>query len=232
MRVLVVEDDPQLGDALATGLRQLQHVVDWFRDGARADAALQGVPYDAVVLDLGLPGGDGMRWLRQWRGVNETISSLLLGYIAIALFKHFVEGPMRDPASLNKPSTKPLPDTLLAMLESRLMRLEAVMRRVLRAAFASMRRVLSRRGCGEKCLPPLPGGDVQKAADFPGKTLASRVTWRPFLGVAARGSRRVSFAARASRRASVPARRLVVRAPRSSRACAAVRSAAHRIPRA
>ncbi len=51
-------------------------------------------------------------WLRQWRGVNETISSLLLGYIAIALFKHIVEGPMRDPASLNKPSTLPLPDSL------------------------------------------------------------------------------------------------------------------------
>jgi hypothetical protein len=41
--------------------------------------------------------------LRQWRGVNETIASLLLGYIAIALFKHLVEGPLRDPASLNKP---------------------------------------------------------------------------------------------------------------------------------
>ena len=50
--------------------------------------------------------------LRQWRGVNETISSLLLGYIAIALFKHLVEGPMRDPASLNKPSTRPLGEGL------------------------------------------------------------------------------------------------------------------------
>ena len=50
--------------------------------------------------------------LRQWRGVNETISSLLLGYIAIALFKHFVEGPLRDPASLNKPSTRPLDASL------------------------------------------------------------------------------------------------------------------------
>lgn len=46
--------------------------------------------------------------LRQWRGVNETISSLLLGYMAIAVFKHLVEGPLRDPASLNKPSTLPL----------------------------------------------------------------------------------------------------------------------------
>ena len=50
--------------------------------------------------------------LRQWRGVNETISSLLLGYIAIALFKHVVEGPLRDPASLNKPSTQPLAEGL------------------------------------------------------------------------------------------------------------------------
>ena len=43
--------------------------------------------------------------LRQYRGVNETISSLLLTYIAIALFNHFVEGLLRDPASLNKPAT-------------------------------------------------------------------------------------------------------------------------------
>ena len=49
---------------------------------------------------IALAGG-----LRQWRGVNETISSLLLTYIAIALMNHFVEGPLRDPASLNKPST-------------------------------------------------------------------------------------------------------------------------------
>lgn len=51
-------------------------------------------------------------WLRQWRGVNETISSLLLAYVAIGLFKHLVEGPLRDPASLNKPSTHALADSL------------------------------------------------------------------------------------------------------------------------
>ena len=43
-------------------------------------------------------------------GVNETLSSLLLNYIAIALFNHLVEGPLRDPASLNKPSTQPIGD--------------------------------------------------------------------------------------------------------------------------
>ena len=46
--------------------------------------------------------------LRQYRGVNETISSLLMVYIAIALMNHLVEGPLRDPASLNKPSTPPI----------------------------------------------------------------------------------------------------------------------------
>jgi ABC-type uncharacterized transport system permease subunit len=47
-------------------------------------------------------------WLRQRRGVNETISSLLLFYIGLSLFLHLVEGPLRDPASLNKPSTYPV----------------------------------------------------------------------------------------------------------------------------
>ncbi len=46
--------------------------------------------------------------LRHYRGVNETIGSLLMAYIAIALMNHLVEGPLRDPASLNKPSTAPL----------------------------------------------------------------------------------------------------------------------------
>ncbi len=52
-------------------------------------------------------------WLREWREVNETISSLLLSFIAIALFNQCVETVLRDPASLNKPSTKPLPDALM-----------------------------------------------------------------------------------------------------------------------
>jgi len=51
--------------------------------------------------------------LRHHRGVNETISSLLLTYIAIALFNHLVEGPLRDPASLNKPSTAPIGEAVM-----------------------------------------------------------------------------------------------------------------------
>jgi RND family efflux transporter MFP subunit len=51
-------------------------------------------------------------FFRAYRGLNETISSLLLSYIAIAVFNHLVEGPLRDPASLNKPSTRPVDEAL------------------------------------------------------------------------------------------------------------------------
>ena len=65
-----------------------------------ASAALGGVWIAAVGA------------LRIRRGVNETIASLLMAYIAIAVFNHLVEGPFRDPASLNKPSTLPLVESL------------------------------------------------------------------------------------------------------------------------
>lgn len=78
MRLLVIEDDPLLGDALAAGLRQLGHRVDWFADGATADAALAGAAYDAVTLDLGLPGTDGMTWLERWRKSGRTEPILIL----------------------------------------------------------------------------------------------------------------------------------------------------------
>ncbi len=76
-----------------------------------------GLPGTALVLlASALAGGAWIAVvgaLRQFRGVNETISSLLMSYIAIGLFKHFVEGPMRDPSSLNKPSTLPLDPGIL-----------------------------------------------------------------------------------------------------------------------
>ncbi|HET6788939.1 MAG TPA: ABC transporter permease, partial [Aquabacterium sp.] len=82
---------------------------------------LTGVAGTVLVLCAGAV--TGAVWmalvgaLRQFRGVNETISSLLMSYLAVALFKHFVEGPMRDPESLNKPSTLPLrEDTLLGLI--------------------------------------------------------------------------------------------------------------------
>ena len=78
MRVLVVEDDAPLGQALAEGLRLLGHAVDWFRSGDEADRALRVVPYDAVVLDLGLPRRDGISWLAEWRGRAVAVPVLVL----------------------------------------------------------------------------------------------------------------------------------------------------------
>ena len=72
--------------------------------GAVVDGAMALSGAAAGAVCIGLAG-----WLRARRGVNETISSLVLAYIAIALFNHLVEGPLRDPASLNKPSTLPIP---------------------------------------------------------------------------------------------------------------------------
>ena len=80
---------------------------------AVAGLGMQGSsPY--VILTCMLVAGavSGGLWiglvgaLRAYRGVNETISSLLLAYIAIALMNHLVEGPLRDPLSLNKPATR------------------------------------------------------------------------------------------------------------------------------
>ncbi|HTT79206.1 MAG TPA: ABC transporter permease, partial [Stellaceae bacterium] len=65
---------------------------------ALAGMALAGTAAGAAWIALA--GG-----LRHWRGVNETISSLLLNYIAIAILNQLVEGPFRDPQSLNKPSS-------------------------------------------------------------------------------------------------------------------------------
>jgi simple sugar transport system permease protein len=79
--------------------------------------ALAGAPawlvLGAMALAAMLVGGSWIALsgaLRHLRGINETISSLLLAYIGIALFNHFVEGMLRDPASLNKPSTAPIGD--------------------------------------------------------------------------------------------------------------------------
>ena len=83
--------------------------------GLAATTAALALPGAApLVVQLAMAGAGlaaGGLWiafvgaLRHYRGVNETISSLLLVYIAIALLNQLVEGPMRDPASLNKPST-------------------------------------------------------------------------------------------------------------------------------
>jgi DNA-binding response OmpR family regulator len=67
MRVLLVEDDMLLGKAVRTGLEQQGHAVDWVRDGSEAESAALHGEYAAVLLDLGLPGRDGMEVLANLR---------------------------------------------------------------------------------------------------------------------------------------------------------------------
>lgn len=78
MRILLVEDDPQLGDGLSVGLRQAGFAVDWVRDGQSADHALASESFDLLVLDLGLPRLSGMNVLRQTRRRGQQLPVLIL----------------------------------------------------------------------------------------------------------------------------------------------------------
>jgi two-component system response regulator QseB len=78
MRILLVEDDLQLGDGLMVGLRQAGFAVDWVRDGHAADLALSTETFDLVVLDLGLPRLSGMEVLKRARDRGRTAPVLIL----------------------------------------------------------------------------------------------------------------------------------------------------------
>lgn len=78
MRVLVVEDDPLLGDALTVGLTQRGFQADWVRDGREAQTAMGVEPFAAIVLDLGLPGLSGSELLRGERARGNKVPVLIL----------------------------------------------------------------------------------------------------------------------------------------------------------
>jgi two-component system, OmpR family, response regulator len=78
MRVLVIEDDALLGDAIQAGLKQAGYAVDWMKDGVSADQALSTEAYAAAVLDLGLPRMSGLEVLRRLRSRNTPIPVLIL----------------------------------------------------------------------------------------------------------------------------------------------------------
>lgn len=78
MRILVVEDDPDLGDALLKRLRREGHAVDWQSDGEAADDVLSYQDYEVVVLDIGLPGMNGFEILRAMRRRGSLTPVLML----------------------------------------------------------------------------------------------------------------------------------------------------------
>jgi len=77
MRLLLLEDDDILGEALRDYLRADGHGVDWFRSLSRADAA-RGEPYDAWLIDWQLPDGSGLDWLRARRTRGDGTPALML----------------------------------------------------------------------------------------------------------------------------------------------------------
>jgi two-component system, OmpR family, response regulator len=78
MRILLVEDDPDLGPAIARALRAEQCAVDLFANGVDAGHAGATEAYDVAVLDLGLPERDGVSVLRDWRAAGRTLPVLIL----------------------------------------------------------------------------------------------------------------------------------------------------------
>ena len=85
MRILLVEDDPLLGDGLLTALKRDGHAVDWLTDGQQAAHALQGESFELILLDLSLPRRELMvlqvLMERQGRTVSrEQLEQLLYGW--------------------------------------------------------------------------------------------------------------------------------------------------------
>lgn len=78
MRVLLVEDDPMIGEAVEYALKNENYAVDWVQDGLHAVHAAQDHPYDVVLLDLGLPRLDGLQVLKSLREKQLSMALIIL----------------------------------------------------------------------------------------------------------------------------------------------------------
>jgi len=78
MRLFLVEDDSMIGDSLRAALRLDGYAVDWVRDAAAAEATLASERFDLVLLDLGLPRGDGLDVLRAMRARHDSTPVIVL----------------------------------------------------------------------------------------------------------------------------------------------------------
>jgi len=78
MRVLLVEDSVALADELMPLLKQAGYAVDWLADGRDASVRASDENYDVAVLDLGLPGRNGLEVLRDWRSAGLPLAVLVL----------------------------------------------------------------------------------------------------------------------------------------------------------
>jgi two-component system, OmpR family, response regulator QseB len=78
MRLLLVEDDAMIGEALRAGLKREGFAVDWVHDAEAAGAVLETEPFELLLLDLGLPGRDGLALLKALRERGLTLPVLIL----------------------------------------------------------------------------------------------------------------------------------------------------------
>jgi len=78
MRLLLIEDDPMIGEAIRAGLKREGFAVDWVREARAAEAVLASEPFELVLLDLGLPGRDGLTLLKAQRARGLTLPVLII----------------------------------------------------------------------------------------------------------------------------------------------------------
>jgi two-component system response regulator QseB len=78
MRLLLIEDDPMIGQSICQGLHHDGFVVDWVQDGEPGERALASAPYALLVLDLGLPGKSGLDVLREIRAGGNDLPVLIV----------------------------------------------------------------------------------------------------------------------------------------------------------
>ena len=78
MRVLLVEDDAMIAEAATCGLKDSGYAVDWIKNGGQVAAAVRAQPYDLILLDLGLPGCDGLQILAELRAAGCSVPILIV----------------------------------------------------------------------------------------------------------------------------------------------------------
>jgi two-component system OmpR family response regulator len=78
MRILLVEDDTMIGEAVAVALKDAAYAVDWVKDGAAANSVLEQGEHQAVLLDLGLPKRGGLEVLRRLRLAGNSVPVIVI----------------------------------------------------------------------------------------------------------------------------------------------------------
>ena len=97
-RILIVDDEPQACQILSRLIRHLGHETDWKTGGADALAYIEGTPVDLLILDVMMPGMDGMEVLRRIRSEPRTASMPVVMFSAVA-DRNFIEEAKRKGAT-------------------------------------------------------------------------------------------------------------------------------------